>query len=174
MSTKIYDGHKFNGTMVDFMEAVKPLKEACMNRAVTNLLRLFERSELDSLWKYQTEMMDLKVKKQMEEAIGLDASLVVFPLYANVQLLIPFIGHRGGDPVFDKFVEADDRFEFYGYWDNTDPDEDITEDQWAKRKSGWDKALIGEGLSGVPSENGLTLNLTPGSFGVFYEANKKL
>jgi hypothetical protein len=37
----------------------------------------------------------------------------------------------------------------YGYWDNTDPDETATEEEWEQRKKDWSHVLLDD--SGVPS-----------------------
>jgi len=174
MSIKIYNGWRFKGTMPELMQAIQPLKAECFDNAVANLLRIFERQPEDSLWAYQTRLMKDGGKEQLKIDIGTDATLVVYPLGVDVQLLQVFMGHRGNDPIFDKFAESDERFEFYGYWDNTDPDEETTEEEWSKRKEDWEKILLGEGLSGIPKKEGLNAYLTPDTFSIFLNANDRL
>jgi len=173
MSTKIYNGWRFKGTMPELMEAIKPLRSECLNRAVDNLLRIFENREEDNLWGFQTKLMTSDSRKQInqfEEDVGIDATLVVYPIDIHFQLLQVFIGHRGNDPIFDKLAENDDRFEYYGYWNNTDPEEGISEEDWNQREKDWDEVLP----SGIPSQDGATIMLTPETFGVFYQASEKL
>lgn len=43
----------------------------------------------------------------------------------------------------------------YGYWNNEEQSEDITDEEWEQRRIDWDIAL---GESGIPSENGLSFD----------------
>lgn len=45
----------------------------------------------------------------------------------------------------------------YPYWDNSDPDENVTEAEWQQRKMEWDEALKNH----TPAMSGFTATLTP-------------
>lgn len=45
----------------------------------------------------------------------------------------------------------------YGYWNNTDQPDGITDGEWEKRKEDWDIALPG---AGIPSREGSTVHMT--------------
>lgn len=46
----------------------------------------------------------------------------------------------------------------YGYWNNTDPDDEVSDEEWEQREEDWNDALPG---IGIPSENGFTVQLHP-------------
>jgi len=46
---------------------------------------------------------------------------------------------------FEKHWLKFDEVEYYGYWNNTDRDEDCTEEEWNQRYLDWEKALPGIG-----------------------------
>ena len=49
-----------------------------------------------------------------------------------------------------------DYLEYYGYWNNTDPPENVTEKAWAHREKIWNEALKKDG---IPSQNGFSVDL---------------
>lgn len=52
--------------------------------------------------------------------------------------------------------------EEYGYWDNTDMPDELTEDEWNKRREDWNKAL--PDALGVPRQNGFVIKLVDSEF----------
>lgn len=54
--------------------------------------------------------------------------------------------------LFESYAEVSP----YGYWNNTDPDENCTEKEWEKRKVDWEKALPG---IGIPSHHGMVITV---------------
>lgn len=46
----------------------------------------------------------------------------------------------------------------YGYWNNTDPEEGISEEDWELREKDWNEALSG---SGVPADTSMTFTILP-------------
>lgn len=50
----------------------------------------------------------------------------------------------------------------YGYWDNTDMPDELTEDEWNKRRDDWNKAL--PDALGVPRQNGFVIKLVDSEF----------
>jgi hypothetical protein len=46
----------------------------------------------------------------------------------------------------------------YGYWNNTDPDDEVSDEEWEQREEDWNAALTG---IGIPVENGFTAQLHP-------------
>lgn len=53
---------------------------------------------------------------------------------------------------FNDIWEKQEELKYYGYWNNTDPDEKCTKKEWTQRKLDWDEALPGYS---IPSECGL-------------------
>lgn len=55
----------------------------------------------------------------------------------------------------------------YGYWNNTDPDPDCTEEEWYQRGKDWEVALEKQG--GIPAMNGVSMTvLVPEYHTLFY------
>jgi len=50
--------------------------------------------------------------------------------------------------------------EFFGYWDNTDPDESCSEKEWAYRRKAWSEAL-GSDFRDSPGKSGMTVQAIP-------------
>lgn len=64
--------------------------------------------------------------------------------------------------------------EFYGYWNNTDPDEECTAKEWRQRKNDWDKVLPD---IGIPCENGFSFTILQNHYipvGEALEVQKKI
>ena len=64
------------------------------------------------------------------------------------------LGNAQPEPV-ENWLKALPGYRYYGYWNNVDPDENCTEEEWEKRKKDWDflgYAPIGEyGLNFKPT-----------------------
>lgn len=53
----------------------------------------------------------------------------------------------------------------YGYWNNSDPEEGVSEKEWSQRENDWNLALPG---IGIPAENGFNVQLHPTFFSGAY------
>lgn len=58
---------------------------------------------------------------------------------------------------FFELIKKQRWIEEYGYWNNTDEPEGVSESEWEQRKKDWDEAL---GESGIPSQNGFEVTLS--------------
>ena len=58
----------------------------------------------------------------------------------------------------NEMVSNHPGLEYYGYWNNTDKPEDLTDEQWEQRRTDWDTALGGTGDE-RPSSCGLIAEL---------------
>lgn len=88
---------------------------------------------------------------EFESAFGLDSTVYVFPLENNY-LAIPLIDNDAIHKAFKNLPEVS----WYGYWNNVDAPEDMSEEEWEQRKKDWDEALPG---CGVIRENGFCFDL---------------
>lgn len=75
--------------------------------------------------------------------------LTVFPSKDGILAML-FAEHKAYVDMF-KSIEG---IELYPYWDNTDKPENITQEEWDKRRDEWLEAI---GETGVPSLEGLTI-----------------
>lgn len=88
-----------------------------------------------------------------------ELSLVLFPTKVQIKkenhylvmLYLPRMLEKKIKPIFEDLLID------YGYWDNTDWPEGMTEKEWSEREKNWDKSLLSK--SGVPSIEGLTCTL---------------
>lgn len=93
-----------------------------------------------------------KAKDSPYRGEGLDVrfELMFFPT-GNKLLGIPYTEPQEYMDCLSKQPE----YQYYGYWDNVDPDEDCSEEEWEQRKNDWTNTTLLEG-SGVPSEHGFS------------------
>lgn len=69
---------------------------------------------------------------------------------AGAHPLVLLFSERGGSEYRSALVDAD-VLEEYGYWDNTDQPDEITDKEWRHRKRAWDTL-------DVPADDGLLIN----------------
>lgn len=84
----------------------------------------------------------------------LDCEVVYIPLENKTLAL--FFSHNEDHL---EIWENQDGVEFYGYWNNTDKDEECSDAEWEQRRIDWDEALPG---LGIPSEAGFSFSLFKG------------
>lgn len=174
MSTKIYNGRVMQGSLHTVYAKLLRLKK--------NKLRPLW---LDQWRRTYTELAVSKIddaRMKDETVYGAVSGIVIEAVDAHFE--IKRTGHR--NPMFDNSSEIwlfpnykDDKVyaiinsEFrgatdlldaqrwikdYGYWNNTDQPEGISNAAWEQRRRVWDRLLPG---AGTPSERCLTLELTP-------------
>lgn len=157
MSTKIYDGMKTNvGTLPELFTCAQTLRRELYDayRQVfgAEWARLVERGE-------ETHgggsVFGVLQKAQQRAATFKDVhdfSVSGVFLHApshNVTLFLLFAGQEE----YWRVVRESPFLESYGYWDNTDREDGVTEEEWAERKAVWSEALAG--FYGSPAEQGL-------------------
>lgn len=86
--------------------------------------------------------------------VDLDANIVYIPMQDKTLALF-----YGENEQIRALWEQEDLVSYYGYWNNVDPDEDCSEEQWEQRKRDWDEALPGYTL---PLEAGLIAEFVKG------------
>lgn len=84
-------------------------------------------------------------------AFDFDTSLCVFPLSRKI-LSVPICNN---ERLMNALLE-NENITAYGYWNNTDKPDNVSNREWNTRKSDWDKALPG---IGVLRENGFIFDL---------------
>ena len=84
-------------------------------------------------------------------AFDFDTSICVFPLSRKI-LAVPICNN---ERLMNALLENENITE-YGYWNNTDKPDNVSNREWNTRKSDWDKALPG---IGVLRENGFIFDL---------------
>jgi hypothetical protein len=103
---------------------------------------------LDDIERIHKEIQRTKLRDPL---FDFSFELEVIPIKGKV-LLMAF-ADRGS---FFRLLGRQKWARYYGYWDNTDPDEKCSVREWKQRGKDWDEALPGVG---VPSENGFSVDL---------------
>ena len=147
MSIKIYNGMRAAGTTDPFVVArhvrrvcgpvyfdllwsaiAEPIREQVQTKRPKYLLDVLDKiDELDSTKQRTFDPLD--VKYQVVLLPGPDRPLL------NV-----FGEHT--EPYIDALIESG--VEDYGYWNNSDPPEELTQAQWDKRRDDWGAALAAD------------------------------
>lgn len=84
----------------------------------------------DSIWKVISSARDTLYRMP---GLDLNCWINIWIGPDNYAYLIP-----GGEPTHNLKWEIPDWIEEYGYWNNTDPPDDITQEDWDQRYSDWD------------------------------------
>ena len=89
-----------------------------------------------------------------------DVHVTAFPRHDQTLLLF-FCEERAHPEVFEEW-EATPGIEYFGYWNNTDPDEDCPELEWEERGRLWEEVLP---IGAIPAIKGYTTELM-GEYGL--------
>src|SRR5690606_1689289 len=74
-----------------------------------------------------------------------DYSWCFYPLKNGKILFYPYFDHNKVMEAFSKNIDSFG-LKSYGYWDNTDVDEDCPEEEWEQRKIDWNEAMGKDGI----------------------------
>src|ERR1019366_7183698 len=105
------------------------------------------------VYRFVTEMIQYKNKQiqitqERNPYYDFSFSLSVLPL-KNKTLCIAYCDNVE----MLKIIDNDSKFSEYGYWDNTDQPDGVSNREWRQRYNDWKKALND---FGAPSDNGMT------------------
>ena len=185
MSTKIYDGFYINETSIyDVMQFNQRIKPKLREIAMAEYQKVFVEAMacMATYLKYGVEFtfadlnpsefsgsnyreLSLFVARHFREVaiknesavtisefcsdLGFDFKVCYLPM-KDKTLGIPYGENSVMTEAFLKEVHD------YGYWNNTDKPESVSEEEWKQREKDWDIVLPG---IGIPSENGLICKL---------------
>jgi hypothetical protein len=166
MSTKIYNGTCLPAmsmtALLKFLKSIQPEFKAKMQKRIDTMnirVSTFEydnrtlglSTETDSISSFFDDYLRDLVKKGYFTP---QSEIAIFPL--KNKILTIFYGERD----MEKIWSENKKVKPYGYWDNTDREEGISSKEWAQRKKDWDKVLLNDDLTGVPSLDGFGFNFT--------------
>ena len=181
MSTKIYYGFEFVGVdmhqihqhLMEFREELAPLvKEKCVKRCMWKVVSWLDR--LSCGLKTEPESFSSGLMVQAHDEMRDEFREFEDSLYRNPLIDYTFdisILFGGGKILGIPFVEQRDFRELwlskpfiaeYGYWNNTDRLEGLTQEEWDVRGDVWEEALPGVG---VPAMCGFTAQLVDAYYG---------
>lgn len=168
MSTKIFNGYRL-ADGVDVLEFADRLNEVWAAAAAPTWQNWLTRTAVtcvdrhvvlgDSVMITPLVEADTLISRTRRELAASSRRNFGLDLTAQVQFLRDPVTGRTHLLLFtelDDYVrafESLDGLEPYAYWDNTDPDPAVSDEEWRARAEAWDRAIP----SGVPSNHGLSL-----------------
>ena len=179
MSTKIYNGHEIVGhTLESFLAAVQAWRALFERKAsdlarafvVQHAVRSFDKIQLglkqptkpDLLFTAQMALLDRQTEviatKKRDTAVDFGMTVVLFPINSRL-LAIPFIENRELAELWRKQAW----WREFGYWNNTDRPDNVSDSQWDEREALWEKVLGPDCRS--PAEKGYSVTVVAEHFG---------
>jgi len=145
LSTKIYDAHLWQGTADELAISMHELRKQYIEEAAKELSKWSEdelkeyskkrHNFVEDQYFYLPFLLRDEIRKGENTPFNFDASVVVY-FYKGKIVAIPF-----GLTMFKELETAfrsNPKMKFYGYWDNVEPDEDCSEEEWEERKEFFD------------------------------------
>lgn len=176
MSTKIYDAYVMKDvpTLYELRKRVSRLrsvvqeeffnlytkKVAVLACSIIDDLSLnksvYSEEYPNSIWSEahkQVEDRNRHIQKTKERNPSYDfhCELEIIPIKNKIMVMV-----FCEQPRIIEIIARQKYLKYYGYWNNTDPDERCSEKEWNQRKKDWNEALPG---IGIPSENGFNVQL---------------
>lgn len=128
---KTYEGDK--GVGLNLIPKLQLLEEGDKNKEKIRYRKDFNSRDSSILYSYNA---DLEVR--------VFSNGQVFPLTTNTK-------------IYEDLLLIEGMTE-YGYWDNVDKPEDISEDEWKNRRKDWEECLESNYLTIVVNKEEITLN----------------
>ncbi len=174
MSTKIFNGHEIVGHTLDsFLPVLRSLQEQLRTLAHRQAVRVITRlavalhdrhtlglevaKEQNFLMAAEFEVMrrqkEVDATKRRDPTVDFEFTVCLFPVEGRL-LATTYVEQRELKQLWDVQTW---RREF-GYWDNTDPPEELAEAEWDERARLW--GLVFPGYD-APSEVGYSFTLLP-------------
>lgn len=159
MSLKLYYAYRYNGSIEKlhkdlvpirnkYRDGVKVMYAECMSMFLTNgeKCNFSYKAFKDIYNKPYTEFIDQEwaiffegwIKQGLRDPLNTSASIMVYPFEKGIYLL-PFINHFYD--VLENHESLSGKTNHFGYWDNTDPDPECSEDEWDERSRIWHNIL---------------------------------
>lgn len=140
MSTKIYEGFKLtdkwnDGKIETFEKFCNEVKEIAQRLYANNWIKSFNRLSV-----YQ----HLNTIRNNKEYCHLDTELYMKNIYEIPQIAFFFFEGKVYGSIFldsygiRKTLIEKGYIKDFAYWDNTDPDEEVSEEEWNERQRVWD------------------------------------
>ncbi len=144
MSTKIYEGHLWLGSPQELMEFLFSIREQYITDATKYLLNWDHDKIIEYANRYYEDRKPFylpiflrdEIRRGENTPFNFDASIMVY-FGKNKTSIIPFGLHMF--PETEKLFKGHSQVKFYGYWDNVDPDESCSEEEWNERKVFYDE-----------------------------------
>lgn len=173
MSIKIYDGLRAVGRsdIFDTAEEIRTALDAAFFAAMDKALGTLGSNAPKSYAAVHRRIVELDHEPTWTFD-PLDIAYTATLLRGRDWPLLLITGEKAGRYT-ESLVEAG-VVERYGYWDNSDPEEGLTEQEWGLRRQDWGRALSRQGLSDFdlsPAEAGLAIS-SPGLWPIYQHLSR--
>jgi len=153
MSMKIYNGWMMPPlTLTELHKKVLETKVKVMETVHEKIRDLY--GDADNFKKHwmniQERSWDVERTKSRDPLADFAVEIVFFPS-KDCLLYMVFTEHD----IFTNKIRDELGARYYGYWNNTDPEEGVSEELWEKRGKDWNEALGGDGYT-PPSQCGFS------------------
>lgn len=145
MSTKIYNGIRFRSrNLREVLSQLQSRRDGIVERMNNNLTKhdihfFMNMSERTSNIKWMDIWLELtKTLEKHNRPIWIPSfvvTLVIIPIKEDHDILGVVYADGREDIIRDEFKDI---LEDFGYWDNSDPDEDVAEELWEERERKWE------------------------------------
>ena len=156
MSTKIYSGFRFKTNdifeiqkyIMEFREEVKAHDFKTLCKEIARLATItIDNHSLGVIWgTHRPYRQAIDVLEEIRKEDEISADIVIFPFENSIYGMS--FGKRDHNRMWSEkpFVEE------FAYWNNTDPLEGVSEEDWKERGRIWDEILV----NFTPAESGFT------------------
>lgn len=155
---EVWEQIQFGEKLVEHLQeqqVISPLKKVDGNLAKDFVLDnvYFEKSSVSFLvdWFIKDKQNEIKLTQRRDPLFDFEFSLHFLPIENDMLVLLYTENKR-----MRETWEAIEGVEYYGYWNNVDPEEGVTDEDWEQRKSDWDKAFH---VDYVPAEQGFHVEI---------------
>jgi hypothetical protein len=198
MSTKIFNGYKYNGNLTSLMNDINDYREVFFEKVYLYFCNDYNREELleilkDNNIKNNFDILKINIKniaeenkrewiitliKAIEKIALIYKSRIYFTMkdldYFNSSIVVHSYNNELYCSVFMErdtnfFIKKYDKFNEYFYWNNRDQPENIDEAQWKERRKVWDNILIN---GSAPINNGFLYHFDLSQFELYYNLQK--
>lgn len=153
MSTKIYKGYKINvkshqilAFCQKYHKEISPILEQILNNKIFLMEAKLAVFKLMSI--PHDERAIIEQTHKMLDNIPVKYEIAIFP--RENDCLAIFYGNHIAESIFKGMEEV----EYYGYWDNADPPDDMTDKEWEFRRREWEfidyRSIIEQALVWTP------------------------
>ena len=153
MSVTLYRGFKYRGTIHELLQTVEDFRPWIHAQAQDQLNR-FLGSNGPKFTDWLDMRTELKRTGMRNSLVDTDFQIVVFPRMKG-WIGIVYTEHEAW---FQKWLSLPKVSE-YGYWNNTDAPENVSDRAWRQRRHDWGRALLSK-EPGIPAMHGLTIDVS--------------
>lgn len=155
MSTKIYNGYRMPTTdLFTLLNQCREIRLELEERRNSVLKTQFKDKAEYPAWRYNTQrQIDESNRKGHQHSHDFSIEICFLPTEHSYLYLTFPAKSKEMDIIQEHF-----KSEFFGYWNNVDPDEDCSEVSWQERRRLWGEALLDD-KNGIPGQHGFTITL---------------